>query len=152
MRGDFMKQGQKFGRGEIVFHPIALPVCPPEIADFRGPSLAERGAMIEFSGIPISRIPAQVALRGWPQDFSKFSGCYVSSFMPSKIPSQVVPSPIGAVVPIPAFALLAFSHSFRKGSPIEPFVPSDPEFFERFCFFASGACFFHDLNYATSGQ
>jgi len=152
MRGDFMEQGQKFRRGEIVFHPIALPVRPPEVADFRGPSFAERDAMIEFGGIPIGWIPAQIALRGWPQDFSKFGGRYVSSLVPSKVPPQVVPSPVGAVVPIPAFAFLAFSHSFRKGSPVEPFVPPDPKFIEWFCFLTAGAFFLHDLNHTTSGQ
>ena len=147
-----MEQGQKFRRGEIVFHPIALPVRPPEVADFRGPSFAERDAMIEFGGIPIGWIPAQIALRRWPQDFSKFGCRYVSSLVSSKVSPQVVPSPVGAVGPIPALAFLAFSHPFRQGSPIELFIPPKPEFLEGFCFFAPGACFFHDLNYATSGQ
>jgi hypothetical protein len=152
MRGDFMKQGQKLGGRKIVFHAVALPVRPSEVVDFRRPALAERDVVIEFGDFPRERITTEIALRGWTQDIPKFRGRDVSAFMPSEVASQVVPSPVGSIGPIPAFAFLTFSHPFRQGSSIEPFVPSDPEFLERFCFFASGTCFFHDLNYATSGQ
>ncbi len=147
-----MEQGQKLRGCEIMFHPIASLVRPPKVFDFRSSAFTERDVVIEFRGFPSKGVAAQIALRRRPKDFPKFGGRDVSPFVPSEIASQVVPSGVGAMQPIPLLALPAFAHPFRQGCPIAYCIPSDPEFLEWFCFLTSRACFSHGLNYTASGQ